>query len=114
MNARPEEPEETEWFKREETLLAMARRARADGFHLPGYEGLRELGRGGQGVVYAATQVSTRRPVAIKVLHGGAAVSARQLQRFRREAELVARLNHPHIVKVFDSGVTPEGCAFLV
>ena len=81
---------------------------------MPGYADLREIGRGGQGVVYTATQVSTQRRVAIKVLHGGSGASARRVQRFRREAELVAKLNHPHIVKVYDSGLTPEGGAYLV
>lgn len=103
-----------EWYQDEGVLLELARRRGGGEFALPGYADLREIGRGGQGVVYTATQVSTQRRVAIKVLHGGNGASARRVQRFRREAELVAKLNHPHIVKVYDSGLTPEGGAYLV
>ena len=58
----------------------------------------RELGRGAMGVVYLALQENLNRHVALKVCPG----PAPQLERFRREALAVARLNHPHIVQVYD------------
>jgi eukaryotic-like serine/threonine-protein kinase len=65
---------------------------------------LRELGRGGMGVVYEAHQISLRRRVALKVLPFAAAIDARQLQRFQNEAMAAAQLQHPHIVPVFAVG----------
>ena len=71
-----------------------------------GYEVQRELARGGMGVVYAARR--GEREVAIKVLlraPGAGADNARALTRFRREAEALARLKHPHIVPIHEFGV---------
>ncbi len=81
---------------------------------IAGYEVLAELSRGGQGVVYRALQKSTRREVALKVLREGVAAGATTRRRFEREIELVAGLDHPHIVKVFDSGTTADGRRYLV
>ncbi|MCG3125521.1 MAG: Serine/threonine-protein kinase PknD [Phycisphaerae bacterium] len=81
---------------------------------IPGYERAREIHRGGQGVVYEAVQSSTHRKVAIKVLLAGALATSRQRMRFEREVDLVARLRHPHIVTVHDSGETADGRHFLV
>ena len=65
---------------------------------------LRELGRGGMGVVYEAEQTSLRRRVALKVLRFGAVADEEAMQRFRREAETVARLHHTNIVPIFAVG----------
>jgi hypothetical protein len=65
---------------------------------------VRELGRGGMGVVYEAIQRSLNRKVALKVLPFAAALDARQLQRFKNEAQAAACLHHPHIVPVFGVG----------
>ncbi len=81
---------------------------------VPGYRVLRELGRGGQGVVYEAVQLSTQRKVAIKVLLAGMFASERERSRFDREARLVAGLKHPNIVSVYESGVTPDLRPFYV
>ena len=65
---------------------------------------LREIGRGGMGVVYEAVQLSLGRKVALKVLPFAAAFDARQLQRFRTEAQAAALLHHTNIVPVFAVG----------
>jgi serine/threonine protein kinase len=64
----------------------------------------RELGRGGMGVVYEARQVSLNRPVALKVLSGGLGLTAKAVQRFRRESEAAAKLHHTNIVPVYATG----------
>ncbi len=74
------------------------------GAELGGFRIVRELGRGGMAVVYLATQLDLRRPVALKVLRAGLSVDRRHVERFQREALAVARLNHPHIVQVFAVG----------
>ena len=70
----------------------------------PGYSDLEELQRGAQGVVYRAVQDETQRVVALKVLLNGAFATQRQRLRFQREVELAAKLRHPNIVTVYDSG----------
>ena len=81
---------------------------------ISGYESLHELRRGGQGVVYSAVQRSTKRKVAVKVLLAGSMATPVQQRRFEREVEVAASLRHPNIVRVFDSGLTPDGMSFLV
>ena len=68
------------------------------------YHILREVGRGGMGVVYEAQQLSLGRRVALKVLPFSAAVDPKQRQRFQIEAQTAAQLHHPHIVPVFGVG----------
>jgi hypothetical protein len=71
---------------------------------VPGYEILGKLGSGGMGVVYKARQLSVNRDVALKMLRDDAFADPEDRARFRKEAEDVARLVHPHIVRVYDSG----------
>ncbi|HOW73243.1 MAG TPA: protein kinase [Phycisphaerae bacterium] len=70
-----------------------------------GYEIVRKISGGGQGVVYEAVQRATRRTVALKVLRGGALADERSRWRFEREVRLIAALKHPNIVIIHDSGV---------
>jgi serine/threonine protein kinase/WD40 repeat protein len=65
---------------------------------------IRELGRGGMGVVYEAEQISLGRAVALKVLPFAATLDPRQLQRFKKEAQAAAHLHHPNIVPVYAVG----------
>jgi len=65
---------------------------------------VREVGRGGMGVVFEAVQESLDRHVALKVLPQASLLSGTQLRRFQREARVAAQLHHSHIVPVFGSG----------
>jgi serine/threonine protein kinase/Tfp pilus assembly protein PilF len=76
-----------------------------------GYDILAELGRGGMGVVYKARRRGLHRLVALKMIHAGA--QAEPLARFRAEAEALARLEHPSIIRIYDIG-EQEGRPYLV
>ncbi len=65
---------------------------------------LRQIGRGGMGVVYEAEQISLNRRVALKVLPFAATLDERRLQRFKMEAQAAAQLHHRHIVPVYAVG----------
>src|SRR4051812_30339885 len=71
---------------------------------VPGYALHEKLGEGGMGVVYKATQLKLNRTVALKMILGSGAASSRELIRFLAEAEAVAAIDHPNVVKVYDSG----------
>ncbi len=71
---------------------------------IPGYEIQEILGRGGMGIVYRARQTALHRDVAIKTIRAGAAADTDDQSRFRREAEAIGRLQHPHVVAIFDVG----------
>ncbi len=67
------------------------------------YQIVRELGHGGMGVVYQAYDASLKRHVALKIMHQLVS-SGKEQKRFARETQLMARLDHPHIIRVFDTG----------
>src|SRR5262245_24404392 len=77
------------------------------------YQVLDQLGQGGMAEVFRAYQPSLDRQVAIKVLHSRLAAEANFIDRFQREASLVARLRHPHIVQVHDFDVE-NGLYYMV
>jgi len=72
---------------------------------IEGYEITGPLGGGGMGTVWRAVQQSTRRVVALKVLGHTALASEKARGRFEREVELASRLEHPHIARIYDSGL---------
>jgi serine/threonine protein kinase len=72
----------------------------------------RQLGRGGMGVVFAAEQVGLGRTVALKVLSPELAEQADYRQRFAREASVLARVDSPHIISIFDHG-EHDGCLYI-
>ncbi len=88
--------------------LSMPPRAVMEPRVLPGYELVREIARGGQGVVYEALQIETKRRVAIKLIEVGDE-DGRTRRRVEREAELAASLRHPNIVSLYQRTVLADG-----
>src|SRR5207249_589986 len=74
------------------------------GQSLGGYELIEEIGRGSMGMVYRGKQIALGREVAVKVLPRALARDASYLARFIREAQIIAGLNHPNIVHIYDAG----------
>ncbi|MFA9479851.1 WD40 repeat domain-containing serine/threonine protein kinase [Phycisphaerales bacterium AB-hyl4] len=79
--------------------------------HLDGFQVRKLIGQGGMGTVWSAVQLSTGRQVALKLMRGGAFGSIQARARFDREIELLARLDHPNIAKLYQSG-THDGLYF--
>jgi serine/threonine protein kinase len=79
-----------------------------------GYKMLRVLGKGGMSTVYLAQQLSLGREVAIKVMLPEALADETGRRRFENEARTIARLDHPHIVKIHEVGRTTEGLPYYV
>ncbi len=77
------------------------------------YKILGKLGEGGMGVVYEAEQESPKRKVAVKVVRGGQFVDDARVKMFQREADTLARLKHPNIGAIYESGRTEDGQHFF-
>ncbi len=84
------------------------------GRRVAGYRIVRELGRGGMGIVYEAVHVALDRPVALKVLGSSAAPDSSGRRRFLNEARTAAGLHHTHIVPVFDVGQVGGLCYYAM
>jgi len=78
------------------------------------YRLLREVGRGGMGVVFEAVHVETGQQVAVKAIHEKLLSNLTAVQRFVAEARLMGRVDHPGLTKVFDSGQLPGGRPYFV
>ncbi len=112
VEANPGERERVGEFR---DALGMVRRSKAarDPDRIGRYEIVRRIGEGGMGVVFEARQPELDRAVAIKVTKLGG-LDPRGALRFRREAKILGRLNHPHVARVHDAGTTDEGLPYFV
>jgi serine/threonine-protein kinase len=97
-------PEAGEWIGDEAGTVPQAARQETVPRTVAGYDILDVLGRGAMGVVYRARQRGLNRVVALKMILAGSHAGARELERFRTEAEAVARIQHPHIVQIHEVG----------
>ncbi|MBK7534566.1 MAG: serine/threonine protein kinase [Myxococcales bacterium] len=85
------------------------------GHVLDKYELLERVGQGGMAVVYRGKDLSLRREVAVKILHGHLSDYQEARDRFEREARAVAKLRHENILEIFDySGSNPSGASYIV
>src|SRR5882724_8696913 len=95
-----------------ESILAEANVTDAQ-WRLGNYEILEEIGRGGMGVIYRARQQHSRRIVAVKRILAHQVNSHETLERFRRDAEAVASLDHPNILPIHEVSESEEGLPFF-
>jgi len=95
--------------KTETSAPTLSRDDVADRSPIPGFRLKDEIHRGGQGTVYRAEQVATRRECAVKMLIGGKFATPAQRARFEREVEVVGALRHPGIVTLYESGLSRQG-----
>ena len=84
-------------------ILAMVAKVK-EAFRIPGFKLLKRLGRGSMGTVYKARQLNLDRVVAIKILARFLSENEAFVRRFRKEARVIGKLNHPNIVQGFDAG----------
>jgi len=78
------------------------------------YEVVREIGKGGMGTVYEARQAETGQRVAVKMLVPELAIDQAFLQRFKHEVTALCKLDHPHIVKIYEQGAAEGGYYFAM
>ena len=88
--------------------------ALAPGTRIGVYEITAQIGVGGMGEVYRATDSNLKRSIALKVLPAAVAGDADRLARFQREAEVLAALNHPHIAAIYGFEKTPDVTALVM
>ncbi len=80
---------------------------------IAGYTVIRELGRGGMGVIYEARQHNPSRSVAVKVIRGGRLPDEQKTRLFEREIQSLARLKHPSVADIYEAGTTDDGRPFF-
>jgi serine/threonine protein kinase len=97
-----------------QTVEALQRDLTEDFPALEHLQPIRQLGAGGMGIVYLAEDLHLKRRVAVKVLRSGVLSDDISKKRFQTEAQALARLEHPHIVRVFQFGQLSSGQAYLV
>ncbi len=95
------------------TLLGYSAAALPAGTMVAGFRIENEIGRGGMGVVYRATQLNLQRPIALKVLSDELSSDSAFVETFFHEARSAASLSHPNIVQAYDAGVTREGIYYF-
>ncbi|MDO5566435.1 MAG: serine/threonine-protein kinase, partial [Planctomycetia bacterium] len=78
------------------------------------YRLIRRIGQGGMGVVFEAQQISLNRKVAVKLLAPSCSADPSRREDFEREAQVIAMLHHPNIVKVYSAGSCPDGCFYAM
>lgn len=84
------------------------------GHHLGGYLLEEEIGHGAMGIVYRGRQVALERDVAVKVFSHPLTPDSSFVIRFLREARILAELNHPHIIQIYDAGQQEEALYFVM
>jgi len=95
------------------TIIVHSANHLPQGTILNGFEIISEIGRGGMGIVYNASQLNLDRSVALKVLSDDLARDEEFVERFFKEARAAASLNHSNIVQVFDAGSTLDGIYYF-
>jgi serine/threonine protein kinase len=96
-----------------ELARALAEDLERPTIEVPGYTVLREIGRGGQAVVFLAVKLNPGRRVALKVMREGLLADDRTLARFQLEAGVLAKLEHRNIVSIIETGQTADGSQFF-
>lgn len=81
---------------------------------LEGFSGLEKIAEGGMAILFRGIQTSLNRPVAIKVLKGALSETPEAREMFEWESKIVARMDHPHIIRVIDKGLTHDGQPYFV
>ncbi|QDU82074.1 Serine/threonine-protein kinase PrkC [Polystyrenella longa] len=100
----PQSPVDSTFVPENEPVIDSLTSSMLQELWIENYELLEEIGRGGMGVVYKAMQTDLQRIVAIKMIRSSSLASSEEVKRFEQEARAAGKLQHPHIVKIFEAG----------